>query len=50
MEAGQRHAIIISDGDLIAPGLSLIDQYVENNVTCTTVMVGGHGNNPCMPP
>lgn len=46
VEAGQRHAIIISDGDPQSPPVSLIEQYVENNVTCTTVMVGGHGNNP----
>ena len=46
VEAGQRHAIIISDGDPQSPPVSLIDQYIENNVTCTTVMVGGHGNNP----
>ena len=45
VEAGQRHAIIISDGDPQSPPVSLIDQYVENNVTCTTVMVF-HGNNP----
>ncbi|MBG85018.1 MAG: hypothetical protein CMJ40_10810 [Phycisphaerae bacterium] len=46
VEAGQRHAIIISDGDPQSPPVSLIDQYIENKVTCTTVMVGGHGNNP----
>ena len=46
VEAGQRHAIIISDGDPQSPPASLIDQYIDNKVTCTTVMVGGHGNNP----
>lgn len=46
VEAGTRHVIIISDGDPQSPPVSLIDRYVENEITCTTVMVGGHGNNP----
>ena len=46
VDAGQRHAIIISDGDPKSPPSSLIDRYIENQVTCSTVMVGGHGNNP----
>jgi uncharacterized membrane protein len=41
--AAQRHAIIISDGDPSPPAASLLDQFVQNKVTVTTVMVGGHG-------
>ncbi len=46
VDAGQRHVIIISDGDPSPPSAELINQYAQNKVTCTTVMVGGHGNNP----
>lgn len=43
VNAGQRHAIIISDGDPSPPTRALMDQYVAAKVTVTTVMVGGHG-------
>jgi uncharacterized membrane protein len=43
VRAGQRHAIIISDGDPSAPSQALLQKYIDNKVTCTTVMVGGHG-------
>ena len=46
VDAGQRHVIIISDGDPAPPSASLINEYAANKVTCSTVMVGGHGNNP----
>ncbi|MEE2908575.1 MAG: VWA domain-containing protein [Planctomycetota bacterium] len=46
VDAGQRHVIIISDGDPAPPSSTLISQYADNNVSCSTVMVGGHGNNP----
>lgn len=41
--AAQRHAIIISDGDPQPPPMSLLQKYIDNRVTITTVMVGGHG-------
>jgi uncharacterized membrane protein len=41
--AAQRHVIIISDGDPQAPSAAMLQKYVDNKVTCTTVMVGGHG-------
>jgi hypothetical protein len=43
VRAGQRHAIIISDGDPSPPSPALLQQYIDNKVTVTTVMVGGHG-------
>ncbi len=41
--AAQRHAIIISDGDPSPPSPALLQSFVDNRVTVTTVMVGGHG-------
>jgi uncharacterized membrane protein len=41
--AAQKHAIIISDGDPMAPSKKLVDDFIANKVTVTTVMVGGHG-------
>jgi len=41
--AAQRHAIIISDGDPSPPSASLLQKYIDNKITITTVMVGGHG-------
>jgi len=41
--AAQRHAIIISDGDPSPPSAALLNQYVQAQVTVTTIMVGGHG-------
>ncbi|MDY7108228.1 MAG: VWA domain-containing protein [Planctomycetota bacterium] len=41
--AAQRHAIIISDGDPSPPSGALLQKYIDNQVTITTVMVGGHG-------
>lgn len=43
VNAGQRHAIIISDGDASAPSPGLIQSYKDAKVTVSTVMVGGHG-------
>lgn len=43
LPAGQKHVIIISDGDPQAPGKPLIDAYVNAGITITTVMVTGHG-------
>ena len=44
VRAGQRHAIIISDGDPSPPTQALLNKYVQNKVTVTTVMVAGHGS------
>ena len=43
VNAGQRHVIVISDGDPSPPSKQLLDQYVADGVTITTIMVGGHG-------
>jgi uncharacterized membrane protein len=43
VNAGQRHVIIISDGDASPPPKSLLDKFVQAGVSVTTVMVGGHG-------
>ncbi|MEY3025338.1 MAG: hypothetical protein RLZZ238_235 [Planctomycetota bacterium] len=41
--AGQRHIIIISDGDPAPPTQATLDRAVDAKVTITTVMVSGHG-------
>jgi len=43
VRAGQRHAIVISDGDPAPPSQALLDQYKAQKITITTIMVGGHG-------
>lgn len=43
VSAGQKHVIIISDGDPQPPPPSLLDHYVAAKVSVSTVMVGGHG-------
>lgn len=43
VNAGQRHVIVISDGDPSPPSRTLLDKYVADGVTMTTIMVGGHG-------
>jgi hypothetical protein len=43
VEAGQKHVIIISDGDPQPPPPELLDRYVGAKVSVSTVMVGGHG-------
>ncbi len=43
VKAGQRHAIIISDGDPSPPQQSLLDKFRSDGITITTVMVAGHG-------
>ena len=40
VNAGQRHVIVISDGDPSVPSRNLLDQYVTAGVTITTIMVG----------
>ncbi len=41
--AGQKHIIIISDGDPSPPSKALLQKIVDAQITVTTVMVGGHG-------
>ena len=43
VNAAQRHAIIISDGDAAQPSAAVIQSYIDNRTTITAVMVGGHG-------
>lgn len=44
VRAGQRHAIVISDGDPQPPTQALLDKYKAGKITCTTIMVAGHGS------
>ena len=44
INAGQKHVIIISDGDPQPPSRALLDGYVADGITITTVMVAGHGS------
>lgn len=43
LKVGQRHAIVISDGDPSPPSKQLLDEFKANKITITTVMVAGHG-------
>jgi hypothetical protein len=43
LRAGQKHMVIISDGDPAAPSTALIDKFVEAKITITTIMYAGHG-------
>ena len=43
VKAGQKHAIIISDGDPAPPSKALLDGYKAAKITITTIMLGGHG-------
>jgi uncharacterized membrane protein len=44
LRAGQKHAIIISDGDPQPPSAALVQEYIDAKVTVTTIMVAGHGS------
>lgn len=41
-DAGQRHVIMISDGDPASPSTTLLDKYVEAKITISTVGVYPH--------
>ncbi len=41
--AAQRHVIVISDGDPQPPLPGTLESFIRDGVSCTTVMVGGHG-------
>lgn len=44
LDSAQRHVIIITDGDPASPSQELLEAYRSNEVTVSTVMVGGHGS------
>lgn len=41
-DAGQKHMIVISDGDPSMPPVSLLQQFKDNGITCSTVEVFPH--------
>lgn len=43
VNAGQKHIIIISDGDPSPPTQAELDELKRLKITVTTIMVGGHG-------
>ena len=45
-DAMTKHIILISDGDPAAPSPQVINQLIANKITCTTVIVAAHGNDP----
>ncbi len=45
VEAGQRHVIVISDGDPVGPSRQLLDQMKEAKITCSGVGVFPHSQN-----
>ncbi|MBN1974486.1 MAG: VWA domain-containing protein [Sedimentisphaerales bacterium] len=45
-DASQKHVIIITDGDPQPPSDDLLKAYVESGITCTTVAIFPHNNNP----
>ena len=48
-EAGQKHAIIISDGDPSPPSRALLQKYVDAGITISTVGVFPHSGGPGSP-
>ncbi|MEM9754031.1 MAG: hypothetical protein AAF916_11700, partial [Planctomycetota bacterium] len=48
-EAGQKHAIIISDGDPSPPGRALLQKYADAGITISTVGVFPHMGGPGSP-
>lgn len=44
-DAGQKHMIVISDGDPSGPSRNLIDGFIDEQISVTTVMFAGHGSN-----
>jgi hypothetical protein len=43
-DAGQKHMVIISDGDPSPPSQALLKQLADEHIAVTCVQVGGHGN------
>ncbi len=44
LPAGQKHVIIISDGDPRGPGRALLDDFRAASVSISTVLIAGHGS------
>jgi uncharacterized membrane protein len=42
-DAGERHMVIISDGDPQPPSIELLQRMQSLDIAATTVLVGGHG-------
>lgn len=43
VKAGQKHLIMVTDGDASMPSVALINQFVAQKITITTVCVDPHG-------
>ena len=43
LRAGQKHMVIISDGDPAAPSSKLLQKFIDAKITITTIMYAGHG-------
>ncbi len=43
-KAGQKHVIIISDGDPSPPSQAMLNQFIAAKISISTVIAGGHGN------
>ncbi len=44
LPSGQKHVIIISDGDPAPPPKKLLDDFVAARISITTVLIAGHGS------
>ncbi len=44
LPAGQKHAIIISDGDPAPPSMGLLNDFAAAKITISTVLIAGHGS------
>ena len=44
LPAGQKHVIIISDGDPAGPSQKLLDGFLAAKITISTVLIAGHGS------
>lgn len=44
-DASTKHLILISDGDPQAPSAALLQKYVDNKITITTISIFPHGGN-----
>ncbi|TVQ33979.1 MAG: hypothetical protein EA376_00920 [Phycisphaeraceae bacterium] len=47
--AGQKHAVLISDGDPSPPSRQVMQRYIDAGVAVSTVLVFPHSNNPNSP-
>lgn len=44
LNAGQKHVIVITDGDPSPPTRSLVQDYIDSKITITIIMYAGHGS------